>query len=236
MTRQENKQEQFIAAIAPYAQEVQRKYGVPASIAIAQAALETGWGKKVLGNNLFGIKAGRSWQGATIDMRTHEYVNGVRIGIVDKFRAFANVGDAFDAYGKFLTQNVRYSNVVSADNGFEAADALQRAGYATDPEYASSLKNIITSNNLTRFDDASYSGYMEGGRFEQTRHRLKEQRESNPGVWGDFIKGFLQLVASMFSGVFALITGGDEKAPTPPLPTPIGSRVAGISGTLPPRG
>jgi hypothetical protein len=198
-----SKQEQFIASIAPHAQEIQRKYGVPASIAIAQAALESGWGDSAKGNNLFGIKAGKSWQGATIDMATHEYINAA---------------------------------VVNADNAHEAADALQRAGYATDPKYASKLKEIINTNDLTRFDDASYKGYTEGERFEKTRTRLHEQREANPEPWADFKKFFDVLVAGIFSTIAAMLGISDDKPSSPPA-TPNASRVAGAEkATAPIRG
>lgn len=230
-----NKQEQFIEAIASHAQEIQRKYGVPASIAIAQAALESGWGDKVKGNNLFGVKAGKSWQGATIDMATHEYLNGARTNVTDRFRAYASTKESMDNYGQFLSSNSRYAAVVSAESAHNAADALQSAGYATDPKYASKLKAIIDSNNLTRFDDASYRGYTEGPRFQQTRERLKQQRDENPAPWADFMKSFFELIAGIFSGVTAMLFGDDK--PTSPSQTPLAARVATVGNApLRPRG
>ena len=228
-----NKQEQFIESIAPHAQEVQRKYGVPASIAIAQAALESGWGDNAKGNNLFGIKAGKSWQGATIDMATHEYLNGARTAITDRFRAYGSTKESMENYGKFLATNDRYAGVVGAGSANQAADALQRAGYATDPKYASKLKEIISANDLTRFDDASYKGYTEGERFEKTRARLRAQRETNPQPWDDFMKTFMQLIAGIFSNITAMLGISDDK-PTSPLATPSASRVATV-GNVPTR-
>lgn len=228
-----SKQQQFIESIAPHAQEVQRKYGVPASIAIAQAALESGWGEKVKGNNLFGVKAGRSWQGATIDIATHEYIDGVRTNQTDRFRSYASTKDSIENYEKLLASNARYADVVNADTAHEAAEALQQAGYATDPKYAAKLKSIIDANNLTRFDDASYRGYTEGPRFQQTRERLHQQRETNPEPWKEFMKSFLELIAGIFSAITAMLGISDDK-PTSPPQTPTASRVAAV-GNVPAR-
>jgi hypothetical protein len=228
-----SKQEQFIESIAPHAQEIQRKYGVPASIAIAQAALESGWGEKVKGNNLFGVKAGRSWHGATIEMATHEYLNGVRTNVTDRFRAYATTRESMENYGKLLSTSGLYAEVVTADSAHEAADALQAAGYATDPKYASKLKAIIDANNLTRFDDASYRGYTEGARFQQTRERLANQRQTNPEPWAEFMKSFGELIAGIFSAITAML-GISDDTPAPPAPTPPASRVAAV-GNVPAR-
>lgn len=222
-----SKRDDFINSIAPYAQDVQRKYGVPASIVIAQAALETGWGDKILGNNLFGIKAGSSWNGATIDMRTHEFINGKNTSVVDRFRAFDSISDSFEQYGKFLASKVRYSKVVNAKNASEAADELQKAKYATDPNYAEKLKSIINVNNLTRFDDAQYQGYVVGESFENTRRKLQDQRTKNPDVWKNFIENFLTLIKDIFSSI-AEVMGIKEGPVNPPPPTPTGSAIAGI--------
>lgn len=227
-----DKQQQFIESIAPKAQEIQRKYGVPASIAIAQAALESGWGGSVKGNNLFGIKAGKTWAGATIDLATHEYLNGTKTGITDKFRAYECVEDSLENYGQFLANNCRYSRVIGS-SAHQAADELQRAGYATDPRYADKLKSIINTYNLTQFDDPNYRGYMNGDRFEKTRQRLNQQREVNPGAWTDFMKSFFELLGSIFSGLTSLVFGGSAKEVSAPSSTPTASRVAAVG--VPPR-
>lgn len=229
-----SKQEQFIASIAPHAQEIQKKYGVPASIAIAQAALESGWGDSVKGNNLFGIKAGSTWAGATIDIATHEYLNGARTNITDRFRAYSSTLESLDNYGQFLRNNGRYAKVIGAADAHTAADELQRAGYATDPQYASKLKNIINTYNLTQFDDPTYKGYTDGERFETTRTRLRQQREADPESWAKFMKSFFELIAEIFSGLTAMIFGGNQQSASVPLPTPNSSRVAAV-GSTPPR-
>jgi hypothetical protein len=224
-----DRQQQFIAEIAPHAQEIQRQYGVPASIAIAQAALESGWGASTKGNNLYGIKAGNSWNGARIDVATHEFLNGMMRPVTDSFRAYASAKDSIWNYGRMLAGNARYAGVVQAGSANEAADELQRAGYATDPKYASKLKEIIASNDLTRFDDPTYRGYTEGDRFDRTRQRLNEQRTSNPGPWNDFMNFFGQLISAIFSGIGSVFSGRqiaeNEGAPR----TPISSKVAAVS-------
>lgn len=135
--------EDFVAQLAPAARAISAQTGIPAEIIIAQAALETGWGKSVAGNNLFGIKAGRSWQGPTQSVGTHEYINGQRQNIRDDFRAYGSVGESMLDHARLLTQNPRYAGVLQAKDPAAAARALQEAGYATDPEYANKLISIM---------------------------------------------------------------------------------------------
>jgi flagellum-specific peptidoglycan hydrolase FlgJ len=220
MSATREQQQRFIDAITPYAQEVQAKYSIPASIAIAQAALETGWGTKVAGNNFFGIKAGKSWLGATSATATHEYVDGVRTSMTDRFRAYDSLRASVENYGSLLARSTRYTEVVAADNAFEAADALQEAGYATDPKYAEKLKQIIESRNLTRFDDASHSGYLSAdARFKQSRERLQQVRDSEPDVWKDILQAILGLTATMVASLGKLFSGDDGTPQVATLPT-----------------
>ncbi|MCP1366804.1 glucosaminidase domain-containing protein, partial [Halomonas sp. BBD48] len=119
---------------------------------LAQAALETGWGKHEIptadgGNshNLFGIKAGSRWRGETTDITTTEYVNGRPIKQVDRFRVYDSFEDAFTDYARLIGDNPRYAGVVAAPDAASAARALQTAGYATDPAYADKLIAVMTS-------------------------------------------------------------------------------------------
>lgn len=133
----------FIKGAKPLAVEVQKKFGIPWGVAVAQSALETGWGQHVRGNNYFGIK------GQGQEFLTHEYVNGKRINIVDSFRAYESMEDSFMDYGLFLTRNKRYAACfLYKDEPERFAEELQRAGYATDPKYAAKLKNIMSRWNL----------------------------------------------------------------------------------------
>lgn len=125
--------------------------GIPAKFMLAQAALETGWGKKEIrardgssAHNLFGIKATGNWTGKVVEATTVEYINGVPQRRVEKFRAYDSYADAFRDYANLLRSNPRYEKVLaSAQDAHGFAYGLQRAGYATDPHYAEKLSRII---------------------------------------------------------------------------------------------
>lgn len=127
--------------------------GIPADFMISQAALETGWGKKEIRNadgssahNLFGIKVGANWKGATTDVVTTEYSNGVARKVVQKFRSYASAAESFADYARLMKDSPRYAGVVGAGadaKGF--AQGLQKAGYATDPAYAAKLTKVINT-------------------------------------------------------------------------------------------
>jgi flagellar protein FlgJ len=144
----------FQERLAAHAEEASRSTGIPAKFMLGQAALESGWGKREIraidgsaSHNLFGIKAGAGWKGRTVDAVTTEYVNGVAQKRIEKFRAYGSYADAFRDYAKLLRDNPRYQNVLANArdaNGF--AQGLQRAGYATDPNYADKLTKIITKH------------------------------------------------------------------------------------------
>jgi peptidoglycan hydrolase FlgJ len=141
----------FQEKLADAAEEAEQTTGVPAKFMLGQAALETGWGKRVIrngdgtsSNNLFGIKAGPGWKGKVATAVTTEYINGKPHRRVEKFRAYDSYADAFKDYAKMLSTNPRYEKVLA--HGGDAATfahGLQRAGYATDPQYAAKLSNII---------------------------------------------------------------------------------------------
>jgi flagellar protein FlgJ len=141
----------FQDKLADAAEEAEKVTGVPAKFMMGQAALETGWGKRVIrnhdgssSNNLFGIKAGPGWKGKVATAVTTEYVNGKPHTRVEKFRSYASHADAFKDYARMLSNNPRYEKVLA--HGGDAstfAHGLQRAGYATDPQYAAKLSRII---------------------------------------------------------------------------------------------
>jgi flagellar protein FlgJ len=141
----------FQDKLADAAEEAERATGVPAKFMMGQAALETGWGKRVIrnqdgtsSNNLFGIKAGPGWKGKVATAVTTEYVNGRPHTRVEKFRSYASHAEAFKDYARMLSNNPRYEKVLA--HGGDAttfAHGLQRAGYATDPQYAAKLSRII---------------------------------------------------------------------------------------------
>ena len=142
--------EQFVSRMLPAAQRASQASGVPAQLIMAQAALESGWGKREIrdedGNtsfNLFGIKADKSWKGPVVQTQTTEYVNGVAQKTSAAFRAYGSYEEAFSDYAQFLLSNPRYANVLATQDPAAAAHGLQRAGYATDPQYGGKLVRIM---------------------------------------------------------------------------------------------
>lgn len=144
--------EKFIDAIAPAAVRCMKHCGVPASVTIAQAILESAWGKSVKGMNLFGIKADASWTGPIVTFPTHEVVNGKTVAIVAKFRAYSSWDGSIEDHAKFLTENPRYKPAFEFKDGPNFARAIAKAGYATDPTYADKLIAIMRGRDLTAFD------------------------------------------------------------------------------------
>jgi flagellar protein FlgJ len=142
----------FQDKLAAHADEASAATGIPAKFMLGQAALESGWGKREIkgrdgtnSNNLFGIKAGGDWKGKTVDATTTEYVNGRAQTRVEKFRAYDSYADSFKDYAKLLSSNPRYEKVLaSGGDATSFAQGLQKAGYATDPQYAAKLTSIIT--------------------------------------------------------------------------------------------
>jgi hypothetical protein len=141
----DKKRAEWVASLMPAAEPTARKLGISPEAIIAQAALETGWGRSAIGNNIFGVKAHGSWKGKTQDISTWEHVDGRDVQIIDRFRDYDTVADSFADHFRFLEENSRYAKAgVFAKAGDEAYFmALQRAGYATDPAYASKLASIL---------------------------------------------------------------------------------------------
>ena len=139
----------FIERLRPYAEAASQATGVPTEFILAHAALESGWGRREITHadgspthNLFGIKAGGGWKGDTADVQTTEYRYGVPMKMVDRFRAYADLGEAFMDYADLLKR--RYAEALQGDA--EAfATGLQKGGYATDPAYAAKLRGVIAS-------------------------------------------------------------------------------------------
>ncbi len=129
-----------------------KKTGVPASVTLAQAALETGWGKSTIGDakNIFGIKG--TGTAGTIKVPTKEFVNGRMITIHDNFRKYHSWQQSFEDHGKLL-QKSRYSYALQYNKDPDRyAREIHKAGYATDPNYASKLISIMKSNNFYQYD------------------------------------------------------------------------------------
>ena len=142
----------FIAMLLPGAQECQRATGIPASFTIAQAALESAWGERVRGNNLFGIKADKAWKGKTVDVPTHEVVKGQRVNLVDKFRAYGSWAECIMDRAHFLKANPRYAACFRETTGEGWARTVAAAGYATDPAYADKLIAVMRRRKMAQYD------------------------------------------------------------------------------------
>jgi len=150
----------FIARVAADAILSQRETGVPASVTLAQAILESGWGKSGLStkaHNYFGIK-GEGPAGHVV-MRTREVFNGKEVYIADKFRKYNSPAESFSDHGMFLVKNKRYAKCFNYKNDAEQfAREIQKAGYATDPNYANALIKLIRQYDLTRYDKIATGG------------------------------------------------------------------------------
>lgn len=142
--------DQFMAMMLPLAKDAAARIGVDPAILVAQAALETGWGKSIMrqqdgssSHNLFGIKATGSWNGAQARAITSEFRDGKMVKETADFRSYDSFADSFHDLVSLLQNNNRYKEVVnSADNPEQFVKELQKAGYATDPDYASKISQI----------------------------------------------------------------------------------------------
>lgn len=141
----------FVDRLAGPAQAASATTGIPARFIVGQAALESGWGKREIratdgstSYNVFGIKANKGWTGRTVSALTTEYVNGTPRRVVAKFRAYDSYEHAMTDYANLLKNNPRYAGVLSASRSVEGfAHGMQKAGYATDPNYAKKLISIM---------------------------------------------------------------------------------------------
>ncbi|NEK63310.1 MAG: flagellar assembly peptidoglycan hydrolase FlgJ, partial [Xanthomonas perforans] len=147
--------EGFVAKIWTHAQKAARELGVDPRALVAQAALETGWGRRGIGNggdsnNLFGIKA-TGWSGDKVTTGTHEYVNGVKTTETADFRAYGSAEESFADYVRLLKNNSRYQPALQAGTDIKGfARGLQQAGYATDPGYAAKIAAIANGPTIDR--------------------------------------------------------------------------------------
>ena len=143
-------QQAFLDSIAPWAKEAADKLGVAPELVQAHAALESGWGQHPIrdaigasSHNLFGIKAGASWNGAVSETATTEYVGGAAVKTSARFRAYPDGASAFRDYAQMLLENPRYRGAIGAGSDANAfAQGLAKGGYATDPAYAAKLSRL----------------------------------------------------------------------------------------------
>ncbi|MFG0766663.1 flagellar assembly peptidoglycan hydrolase FlgJ [Pseudomonas sp. TYF_15] len=140
----------FVATMLPMAEQAAKRIGIDPRYLVAQAALETGWGKSVMRNsdgssshNLFGIKATGNWEGDSARAITSEFRDGQFVKETAAFRSYDSYQDSFHDLVSLLQNNSRYQDAVkSADKPEQFVQELQKAGYATDPNYASKISQI----------------------------------------------------------------------------------------------
>ena len=143
----------FVQHLSATAERVAQDSGIPASFMLGQAGHETGWGKSEIKNadgsssfNLFGIKASKGWTGKVAEVTTTEYIDGTPRKVVAKFRAYDSYEDSFRDYARLINNSPRYEKArAQTDSATAYAAALQKAGYATDPQYARKLSGAIQS-------------------------------------------------------------------------------------------
>ncbi|WP_446739731.1 flagellar assembly peptidoglycan hydrolase FlgJ [Pseudomonas sp. TH15] len=156
--------DEFVNTMLPMAKEAAARIGVDPRYLVAQAALETGWGKSVMraqdgssSHNLFGIKAGSSWTGDSARAITSEFKDGAMVKETAEFRSYASYKDSFHDLVTLLQTNNRYQDVVkSADNPEQFVRELQKAGYATDPNYANKISQI--AKQMTSYQNYAAAG------------------------------------------------------------------------------
>lgn len=156
-------QENFVMMLKPHAEKAAAELNINPDVLIAQVALETGWGKHVIHDkqgensfNLFNIKAGGQWQGDKVNVSTLEFRDGIAANEKADFRKYTNYADSFSDYVQLMKNSSRYEPVLQKGNDSAAyADALQSAGYATDPEYAKKIKRLLNSDVIKSLDSLS---------------------------------------------------------------------------------
>lgn len=149
-------QENFVMMIKPHAEKAAAELQINPDVLIAQVALETGWGKHVIHNregensfNLFNIKAGSAWQGDKVNVTTLEYRDGVAANEKAEFRKYTDYAESFSDYVRLMKNNPRYQQALDAGKDSSAyAEALQSAGYATDPLYAKKIKGLLNTDAI----------------------------------------------------------------------------------------
>jgi flagellar protein FlgJ len=151
--------EQFVEQLQPYAEQAAKQLGIEPRVILAQAALETGWGRSLIKNsnggnsfNLFNIKADKAWQGKQVQMPTLEFEQGIAKQVNSGFRSYNSFQESFQDYVDFIKSNPRYGEALKqAGNAKQYMQALQQAGYATDPNYADKVMGIYHGNTITGF-------------------------------------------------------------------------------------
>ena len=148
--------EEFVRHLLPMAERAAESSGINPLVMVAQAALETGWGRHMIEGktgspsfNLFGIKADQRWSGESVDIATTEFREGLPMSERASFRAYPDYESSFRDYASFLESNPRYRDLLAAaDDPDKFALGLQEAGYATDPNYGEKIRRILNADTM----------------------------------------------------------------------------------------
>lgn len=234
----------FLQNFYPSARRIAEQLNVPVDSILAQAALESQWGKKYKGSNIFGIKADPSWKGDTIDFTTQEVRDGQRGFETGRFRKYPTIDVAFEDYGRFLTENPRYKDVLGTGEDIDLfSERMGRSGYATDPEYGTKLSSIAKNIRGLRseldigMDEPSQSAMTKREpsfferNFPETLKNLQERRkgfERFRGAQTAADRGAATREA-VSAGVSAIATGAGELL----FDNPVVDYAQGILGLAP---
>ena len=181
--------------------QTQNKYGVPASVTLAQIIQESGGsypgglsGLAYNHNNLFGIKDSSSWDGQTVVMNTTEYKNGNTVVVPATFRSYNSVADSIDDHGMLLTKSI-YTDKTKNATDLESYVRAMGSVYATDPNYADELLKVINDNNLTQYDNGNYTVYSS----------TATQIDSDRSWWQDILFNIAKFLLLVFICVLAVV-------------------------------
>lgn len=150
--------QEFVGKLAPIIKSENERRGNPlfTSVVIAQACLETAYGKSEImmkANAIFGIKAFENWKGKTYSAKTREVYDGNPVTITDKFRAYDSIEESVKDYFNLICKSERYRKALVSESPKECIEAIKNGGYATDPDYVKLVMKIIENYNLTMYDE-----------------------------------------------------------------------------------
>jgi len=177
--------EEFIKKIAAAVKKYAPKYNIKVySPIIAQAILESAWGKSKLAsyNNFFGLKAGANYKGEVVIFNTNEEVNGKIITIKDTFRSFKTLSSGVKGYFDFINTD-RYKALKGETDPKKYLEKIKATGYATASNYVSSVYSVIEKYDLTDFDPKSGSDQT-GGEVEKAVEVIARDIIKNTNIWG----------------------------------------------------
>jgi len=235
MSVEERNKRIFLQNFYPEALRISNQLNVPVEGILAQAAIESGWGKKYKGGNIFGIKADPSWKGSTIDFTTQEVRDGQRGYETGTFRKYPTITEAFEDYGMFLSENPRYKDVLGTGQDIDLfAQRMGASGYATDPEYGTKVANIAQNirelNKDLGLGRQEEPGFLER-LFPRTAKVAEEERKELERFRG--AQTAEERGAATATGVAGLLSIAATGLKEATLENPVARFIAGAAGLAP---